>query len=115
MSFVFKKDPDSDGVLHIKGEDYFKFRGFELIDKTTGKPITERRYAELYNQVTGAYLPYSWNWEGELDPSRFNLYLNNHGVLIEKAPGEDSFGNEIWFDLIPARIMLSEEVEVKLK
>ena len=113
MSIIYKYNPDSYRVLYIKGEDYFKPKGFKIIDKSTGRPITERRYAELYNKVTGENLPYSWKQEGVLEPSKFNLFLRDDGILVEMVDEMDpEILNFITVKMKPARILESNEVEV---
>lgn len=68
------------------------YNGFEIIDKTTGKPITVGRYHELWRKEQVKHLaPYmSWDLQGypkysdsPLDPDDFKLFLGCDGKLYE--------------------------------
>lgn len=93
-----------------------KFKGFEIIDKTTGKPITERRLAIIKNELAKSkghalplYNPERSEKEKPLDLSGMGIFLGAEGKIMEFYPDyEDSWVYE-------SNLNERTDLEVRLK
>lgn len=88
--------------------------GFQLIDKTTGRPITADRYLELYFEITKRHHG-SLGGDHELNPYDVDLFMDCNGKLVEVVEYWNKWFDYYYVELKPARILESEEVEVRVK
>lgn len=91
------------------------YKGFEVIDKSTGEPITESRYTELSKKLTGESLSYERKRIGIFNPEHFSFFLDRDGNLIEWIEEPNDYWQCWMTRVIKSPLMDSDEIEVRLK